>query len=113
MDYCSSCRRHLNGALVCPGCGAYAPDIAPTTADGRTVPGSATVGTTAAWAPEPDTWPDGGRHGGGLHADGLHSGLHGALHGALHEEADGGPYGADADADPYGEPSGDLEGVAS
>ncbi|MEU6282040.1 hypothetical protein [Streptomyces sp. NPDC047028] len=31
MDYCSSCRRHLNGALVCPGCGAYAPDIAPST----------------------------------------------------------------------------------
>ncbi|MGC5564946.1 SCO2400 family protein [Streptomyces sp. FR-108] len=31
MDYCSSCRRHLNGALVCPGCGAYAPDIAPVT----------------------------------------------------------------------------------
>ncbi|MFJ9869958.1 hypothetical protein [Streptomyces sp. NPDC101165] len=31
MDYCSSCRRHLNGALVCPGCGAYAPDIAPHT----------------------------------------------------------------------------------
>lgn len=29
MDYCSSCRRHLNGALMCPGCGAYAPDIAP------------------------------------------------------------------------------------
>ncbi|WP_432041493.1 SCO2400 family protein [Streptomyces cadmiisoli] len=33
MDYCSSCRRHLNGALVCPGCGAYAPDIAPVPAD--------------------------------------------------------------------------------
>ncbi|MEU6530726.1 hypothetical protein ABZ869_16255 [Streptomyces sp. NPDC046928] len=32
MDYCSSCRRHLNGALVCPGCGAYAPDIAPSVA---------------------------------------------------------------------------------
>ncbi|MFG2132958.1 hypothetical protein ACGFNV_34875 [Streptomyces sp. NPDC048751] len=109
MDYCSSCRRHLNGALVCPGCGAYAPDIAPTTADGRTVPGPATVGTTAAWAPEPDTWPDGGRHGGGLHADGLHDGLHGALH----EEADGGLHGAGTDEDPYGEPSGDLEGVAS
>ncbi|MBY8879040.1 SCO2400 family protein [Actinacidiphila acidipaludis] len=29
MDYCYSCRRTLNGALVCPGCGAYAPDIAP------------------------------------------------------------------------------------
>ncbi|MEU8971486.1 hypothetical protein AB0D11_19830 [Streptomyces monashensis] len=34
MDYCSSCRRHLNGALVCPGCGAYAPDIAPPGTDG-------------------------------------------------------------------------------
>ncbi|MFC9231108.1 hypothetical protein ACFTZI_19465 [Streptomyces decoyicus] len=31
MDYCSSCRRSLNGALVCPGCGDYAPDIAPPT----------------------------------------------------------------------------------
>ena len=57
MDYCSSCRRHLNGALVCPGCGAYAPDIAPVTADGHTVPGPATTATpvmeataaTAAW----------------------------------------------------------------
>ncbi|MEV6113548.1 hypothetical protein AB0L59_13795 [Streptomyces sp. NPDC052109] len=39
MDYCSSCRRHLNGALVCPGCGAYAPDIAPP---------RSTVGVTAA-----------------------------------------------------------------
>ena len=36
MDYCSSCRRHLNGALVCPGCGAYAPDIAPVTEHSRT-----------------------------------------------------------------------------
>jgi len=37
MDYCSSCRRHLNGALVCPGCGAYAPDIAPIPTHGHTV----------------------------------------------------------------------------
>ncbi|MGW5210538.1 SCO2400 family protein [Streptomyces sp. NPDC004051] len=42
MDYCSTCRRHLNGALVCPGCGAYAPDIAPSVMDGRTAPGPAT-----------------------------------------------------------------------
>ncbi|MGW1804731.1 SCO2400 family protein [Streptomyces sp. NPDC002078] len=35
MDYCSTCRRHLNGALVCPGCGAYAPDIAPPAAKGH------------------------------------------------------------------------------
>ncbi|MFD6326225.1 hypothetical protein ACFWOL_25930 [Streptomyces sp. NPDC058442] len=43
MDYCSTCRRHLNGALVCPGCGAYAPDIAPSVMGGRTVPGPSTT----------------------------------------------------------------------
>jgi hypothetical protein len=47
MDYCSSCRRHLNGALVCPGCGAYAPAIAPVTADGRTVPAPGAMPVTA------------------------------------------------------------------
>nr|BBJ49679.1 hypothetical protein SAVMC3_23080 [Streptomyces avermitilis] len=67
MDYCSSCRRHLNGALVCPGCGAYAPDIAPATVDGGVVPswaGTATTGTTVSesvpWEyPASDTWHDG------------------------------------------------------
>lgn len=55
MDYCSSCRRHLNGALMCPGCGAYAPDIAPvippTATDGYPVPGLAAQAatSTAAW----------------------------------------------------------------
>ncbi len=29
MDYCYTCSRILNGALVCPGCGAYAPGIDP------------------------------------------------------------------------------------
>ncbi|MBW8738772.1 MAG: hypothetical protein JF621_17145 [Streptomyces turgidiscabies] len=42
MDYCSTCRRHLNGALMCPGCGAYAPDIAPL-ADGTPAPAAGTV----------------------------------------------------------------------
>jgi hypothetical protein len=28
MDYCYTCRRILNGALTCPGCGACAPDTA-------------------------------------------------------------------------------------
>lgn len=48
MDYCSTCRRHLNGALVCPGCGAYAPDIAPLA-----------VGTRAPAVPARDAapWP--------------------------------------------------------
>jgi hypothetical protein len=54
MDYCSSCRRHLNGALVCPGCGAYAPDIAPVTVPGRT---SAAPAATALW-PESAAIPD-------------------------------------------------------
>lgn len=57
MDYCSSCRRHLNGALVCPGCGAYAPDIAPSTTGGRTV--SAAPGAVTRENPAVDTWYDG------------------------------------------------------
>ncbi|WP_432197801.1 SCO2400 family protein [Streptomyces sp. bgisy027] len=62
MDYCSSCRRHLNGALVCPGCGAYAPDIAPSAAGGPAAsagPGPAAGATTAWGSPPVDTWYDG------------------------------------------------------
>jgi hypothetical protein len=62
MDYCSSCRRHLNGALVCPGCGAYAPDIAPSAVGGPAVsalPGTAATATTAWDTPADDTWYDG------------------------------------------------------
>ncbi|MFK4098490.1 hypothetical protein ACI2L1_00095 [Streptomyces sp. NPDC019531] len=67
MDYCSSCRRHLNGALVCPGCGAYAPDIAPAAADTLTpAPGAASPmtgdvsGTTnAGESKAPGIWDDG------------------------------------------------------
>ncbi|MEH0545628.1 hypothetical protein QA802_21910 [Streptomyces sp. B21-105] len=50
MDYCSSCRRHLNGALVCPGCGAYAPDIAPIPPHGHAVR-AGTAGTASPYAP--------------------------------------------------------------
>ncbi|MFE6619917.1 hypothetical protein [Streptomyces sp. NPDC057740] len=62
MDYCSSCRRHLNGALVCPGCGAYAPDIAPSAIGGPTVsaaPAAVAPGTAAWDSPAADTWHDG------------------------------------------------------
>ncbi|MFI1658244.1 hypothetical protein ACH4ZU_25535 [Streptomyces sp. NPDC020472] len=63
MDYCSSCRRHLNGALVCPGCGAYAPDIAPTTTGGRIVPApvatTATGEVSAPVTPSSGAWHDG------------------------------------------------------
>ncbi|MEE1943350.1 hypothetical protein V1L54_28765 [Streptomyces sp. TRM 70361] len=38
MDHCSSCHRYLNGALVCPGCAAYAPDIAPRVTDSGILP---------------------------------------------------------------------------
>ncbi|GHC98265.1 hypothetical protein GCM10010313_06750 [Streptomyces violarus] len=58
MDYCSSCRRHLNGALVCPGCGAYAPDIDPSAADGRTGPAAAArPAVPLAWR-EGNVWDD-------------------------------------------------------
>ncbi|MEU6813093.1 hypothetical protein ABZ920_29755 [Streptomyces sp. NPDC046831] len=61
MDYCSSCRRHLNGALVCPGCGAYAPDIAPVNPGGRTVPAPRVTMAVPSAAgarnvPLPDAW---------------------------------------------------------
>ncbi|WP_377266970.1 hypothetical protein [Peterkaempfera sp. SMS 1(5)a] len=46
MDYCSSCRRHLNGALSCPGCGAWAPDVAPLLQGGRILPAAAGEGRT-------------------------------------------------------------------
>ncbi|MGW4047338.1 SCO2400 family protein [Streptomyces sp. NPDC004721] len=63
MDYCSSCRRHLNGALVCPGCGAYAPDIAPPAVGGcsESAPAmaSAAPATTAYRdTATADTWHD-------------------------------------------------------
>jgi hypothetical protein len=60
MDYCSTCRRHLNGALVCPGCGAYAPDIAPPTAGRTGAQPATTAGAPAANAVRDpsasDTW---------------------------------------------------------
>ncbi|MYS93576.1 MULTISPECIES: SCO2400 family protein [Streptomyces] len=63
MDYCSSCRRHLNGALVCPGCGAYAPDIDPSAADGRTGPDAwAYPAASGAWRDgnvDGNVWDDG------------------------------------------------------
>ncbi|WP_443063483.1 SCO2400 family protein [Streptomyces sp. NBC_00663] len=63
MDYCSKCRRHLNGALVCPGCGAYAPDIAPPAA-GRISSQPATTDSAPAVdavrdTSSLDTWHDG------------------------------------------------------
>jgi hypothetical protein len=87
MEYCSSCRRHLNGALVCPGCGAYAPDIAPSASGGRIVPartGPAATDTPAWEFTGPDPWQD------------------------TREEAG---VGAAADQDPSADPSGGLEGA--
>ena len=55
MDYCSSCRRHLNGALVCPGCGAYAPDIAPHATDRRSSSALAMTGAPPATTADRET----------------------------------------------------------
>ncbi|GHD29853.1 SCO2400 family protein [Streptomyces galbus] len=58
MDYCHPCRRHLNGALACPGCGApvdrtYAYAQAPEGYTGRTHEGQAHPTGAQAEAPEP------------------------------------------------------------
>lgn len=50
MDSCSSCRRPLNGALVCPGCGAYAPDIDPHSTTSRARRAAGTAAATSATA---------------------------------------------------------------
>ncbi|WP_435861016.1 SCO2400 family protein [Streptomyces nigrescens] len=71
MDYCSSCRRSLNGALVCPGCGDYAPDIAPPTH--RRQSAMAAAANWESWQPEEapapgprqDRYADAGPFGGG------------------------------------------------
>lgn len=96
MDYCTSCRRHLNGALVCPGCGAYAPDIAPATIDSRVTPGLAT-GTTAGsvMIPMPPTTPAAAW---GYEAYGAY-GAHGAVDGGWHDGPAGGGFTAGGPAD--------------
>ncbi|THA25644.1 hypothetical protein E4198_13845 [Streptomyces sp. RKND-216] len=46
MDYCPTCRRHLNGALACPGCGVPAGYLTPA-------PGTPYVGHPAPHTPHP------------------------------------------------------------
>ncbi|MGW3746123.1 SCO2400 family protein [Streptomyces sp. NPDC005146] len=65
MDYCSACRRILNGALVCPGCGAYAPDIAPPAHHSH---GTAASTATASHAWRAEEWPAPGSCTGTHHA---------------------------------------------
>jgi hypothetical protein len=89
MDYCYACHRTLNGALVCPGCGAYAPDIAP--------PGNSLHNTVASAATTQEVWPT---------EEGLAPGSFGAA-----------PVGGVAFDDPMGDASnadapGDVEGTA-
>src|ERR1700737_962965 len=78
MDYCSSCLRHTNGALVCPGCGAYAADIATPPAHAlRTtavIPAATSDGyrteEPSSPAPYPDgDWPADGSRAAGSRAD--------------------------------------------
>ncbi|WP_203722333.1 SCO2400 family protein [Streptomyces coelicoflavus] len=50
MDYCHPCRRHLNGALACPGCGTPAHELhasGPQLTVGEESPGSAAEAATA------------------------------------------------------------------
>ncbi|MGW4251437.1 SCO2400 family protein, partial [Streptomyces californicus] len=47
MDYCHPCRRHLNGALACAGCGTPAQALSPWAS-------SEVTGVTEATGPTPD-----------------------------------------------------------
>ncbi|MET7649996.1 hypothetical protein [Streptomyces sp. NPDC005486] len=63
MDYCHPCRRHLNGALACPGCGAPAPQLRayPPAAYEPEPPAAYEPGP---YAPEPGPYvPDASAHG--------------------------------------------------
>ncbi|MBM4794884.1 hypothetical protein HXP44_23155 [Streptomyces sioyaensis] len=99
MDYCSSCRRNLNGALVCPGCGDYAPDIAPPSSRREASPVDA-----AAAAPEWEAWPtkDGPASLSGL----------GAPHAGYAPEGDAGSGASEAEAEGTGT-AGDHDGAAT
>ncbi|MEY9965249.1 uncharacterized Zn finger protein (UPF0148 family) [Streptacidiphilus sp. MAP12-16] len=57
MNYCSTCRRHLNGALSCPGCGRAA-EVLATPAENPPV--EATQSAAAYGDPAADAAPGGG-----------------------------------------------------
>lgn len=57
MDYCSTCRRTLNGVFVCPGCGAYAPDIAPSGSHVHHTPSTVAVMSEISHTREFDAFP--------------------------------------------------------
>ncbi|MCT9087834.1 hypothetical protein N4G70_03040 [Streptomyces sp. ASQP_92] len=51
MDYCHSCRRHLNGALACAGCGTPVEALAPAPDDELLVYAGAPTGVAEVLAP--------------------------------------------------------------
>ncbi|MGA6169668.1 SCO2400 family protein [Streptomyces sp. NPDC012600] len=53
MDYCDPCRRHLNGALACAGCGTPAEALSPFTVPAPTPAGRAPGAPDEAAAPVP------------------------------------------------------------
>ncbi|MEV4045003.1 hypothetical protein AB0J75_18760, partial [Streptomyces sp. NPDC049744] len=58
MDYCHPCRRHLNGALACPGCGTPARE--PSASEPHLTAGEQTPPALAAEPPALDEDPDDG-----------------------------------------------------
>ncbi|GHB24893.1 hypothetical protein GCM10010331_08600 [Streptomyces xanthochromogenes] len=61
MDYCHSCRRHLNGALACAGCGTPAEALAPSPEDELLVYAGAAPGAPEVLAPTGHRRARGGR----------------------------------------------------
>ncbi|MGW7493804.1 SCO2400 family protein, partial [Streptomyces luteogriseus] len=92
MDYCDPCRRHLNGALACPGCG--------TSAETLRMRGPEYGGYDAAVAGHPGAGPE--RPAG---PDTIDYGRDGyAGYGDAHDDSD-----ADADADAGASDDGDYD----
>ncbi|WP_147267278.1 hypothetical protein [Streptomyces sp. SDr-06] len=63
MDYCHSCRRHLNGALACAGCGTPAEELAPAPEDELLVYAGAPRGVAEVLGPSGHRRARGGRRG--------------------------------------------------
>ncbi|MGW0913885.1 SCO2400 family protein [Streptomyces sp. NPDC002784] len=89
MDYCHPCRRHLNGALACPGCGAPAEQLPAYPSEEDPRPAAYAVYEEAERAPEPVA--GGARAGGRAAARRSARGGRGA---DIHEPGEDAPEGA-------------------
>ncbi|MCZ4610926.1 hypothetical protein O3S80_45645, partial [Streptomyces sp. Lzd4kr] len=87
MDYCHPCRRHLNGALACPGCGATVeqPRVY-AGAQNEAYPQLAERPAGAVGQGAYDGYTGAGQYGGGYGTDQYGGQLYGGGYGERHDE---------------------------